>query len=249
MSDHHLPNDSLSVWILEHPEVWGLATETPATAARDEAVRRITSGQHVTERANEFARRRRRFIAGGALAVAVLAGGTAAVAAVIRSAQPTRPNEGITCRASADVRADAIVIDIQADPVAGCATLWSEGKFASPGSEPAIPQLAECIAAAGNIEVFPGDESVCARLGLIASDSTLSSESNVVVALTDRLTSEINLADCASAAAVTGAAQVIVDESGLEGWTVVVRPDSAGAACAKVAVDAPTRTVTVVKFP
>ncbi|MBI4933831.1 MAG: hypothetical protein HY828_08135 [Actinobacteria bacterium] len=251
MSDHRLPTDdgNLSAWILEHPEVWGLAVEAPTTTVQDDAVRRITSGRHAAERAYEFTRRRRRAIAGGALAIAVLAGGSVGVAALIRSGQPDRPNEGITCRAAADLRADAIVIDIKADPVAECATVWSEGKFAAPGSEPAIPELAVCIADAGNIEVFPGDQSVCARLGLTASDSTLSPENDAVVALSDRVTNEINLADCASAAAATDAAQLIVNESGLKGWTVVVRPDSAGAACAKAAVDAPTRTVTIVKFP
>ena len=137
MSERRLPPDGgdLSAWILEHPEVWGFAVQAPTTAVEDDAVRRITSGRHAAERANEFSRRRRRAIAGGALAVAVLAGGSVGVAALIRSGQPARPNEGIACRAAADVRADAIVIDIQADPVAECARLWSEGKFAAPGSE------------------------------------------------------------------------------------------------------------------
>lgn len=251
MSQHQLlpDDDGLFTWISQHPEVWGSAVEASTSAAQDGAVRRITSGQHAAERANEFTRRRRRAIAGGALAVAVLAGGSVGVAALIRSGQPARPNEGITCRAAADVRADAIVIDVQADPVAGCAALWSEGKFSVPGSEPSIPELAACIATTGNIEVFPGDQPVCARLGLTPSDSTLSPESDAVVALGDRLSNEVNLAACAPAALVTAAAQRIVDESGLKGWAVVVRPDAVGAACAKTAVDAPTRTVTIVKFP
>jgi hypothetical protein len=252
MSDHRLlpiDDDGLSAWISQHPEVWGAAVEAPTASARDDAVRRITSGRRITERASELSSRRRRNIAGGALAVVVLAGGAVGVAALIRSGQPARPNEGIACRAAADVRADAIIIDAQADPVAGCAALWSEGKFAAPGSEPTIPQLAACVAAAGNIEVFPGDQTVCSRLGLTSSDSTLSPGNDAVVALSDRLTNEVNLAECAPSAAVTEAAQRIVNESGLKGWSVVVRPDSAGAACAKTAVDAPTRTVTIIKFP
>jgi hypothetical protein len=251
MSDHRVPPDdgNLSAWILEHPEVWGSAVEAPTPDAQEDALRRITSGQHATERANEFTRRRRRAIAGGALAVAVLAGGTAGVAALIRSSQPTRPNEGISCRSAADLRADAIVIDAQADPVAGCAVLWSEGKFSTPGSEPAIPGLTACVAIAGVVEVFPGDQTVCGRLGLSVSESTLNTESAAVLALNDRLTNEINLAECAPAVEVADAAQRIVDESGLEGWTVAIRADSVEAACAKTVVDAPTRTVAIVKFP
>lgn len=251
MSDNRLPADdgNLSAWILEHPEVWGYAVEAPTSTVQDDAVRRITSGEHAAERSSEFTRRRRRAIVGAALAVAVLAGGTAGVAAVIRSSQPTRPNEGISCRSAADLRADAILIDAQPDPVAGCAVLWSEGKFSTPGSEPAIPELTACVATAGVVEVLPGDQTVCGRLGLSVSEPTLNTEGAAVVALTDRLTNDINLAECAPTDEVADAAERIVDESGLQGWTVAIRADSVQATCAKTAVDAPTRTVTIIKFP
>lgn len=251
MSSDRLPADDgdLATWILQHPDVWGLAVEAPTSTVQDDAVRRITSGEHAAERSSEFTRRRRRAIAGAALAVAVLAGGTAGVAAVIRSTQPTRPNEGISCRAAADLQADAILIDAQADPVAGCARLWSDGKFSTPGSEPTIPDLTACVATAGIIEVFPSDETVCGHLGLAASEPTLDNESAAVLALSDRLTNEINLATCAQAVAVADAAQRFVDESGLQGWTVAVRADSIQATCAKTIVDAPTRTVMIIKFP
>jgi hypothetical protein len=250
MSDDRLPtNDDLSTWIVQHPEVWSSAVEEPSATDLDEAVRRITSGEHAASRANDFARRRRRAIAGGALTIAVLAGGTAGVAAVIRAAQPTRPNEGISCRAAADLQADAILIDAQADPVAACARLWSDGEFSTPGTEPTIPELTACITTTGVVEVVPGDDSVCGRLGLTASESTLDTESAAVLALSDRLTNDINLAECAPAVEVADAAQQIVDESGLQGWTVTMRADSTQAACAKTTLDAPTRTITVIKFP
>ena len=60
---------------------------------------------------------------------------------------------------------------------------------------------------------------------------------------------DINLAECAPTGEVADAAQRIVDESGLQGWTVAIRADSVQAICAKTAVDAPTRTVTIIKFP
>ena len=251
MSEHRLlhDDDGLSAWIAQHPEVWGAAVEQPTSDLQDDALRRITSGQHATERANELSRRRRRSISGGALAVVVLAGGAVGVAAWVRSGQPSRANEGIACRASADVRADAIVIDFQQDAVAGCAALWSQGRFAAPGTQPEIPELTACIAAPGDIEVFPGDQSVCERLGLTAADSTLDPENAAVVSLNDRLVSEVNLADCAPTSRVEDAVKRIVGESGLKGWTVTVRPDSTEASCAKAAVDAPSHTVTIVKFP
>jgi hypothetical protein len=179
----------------------------------------------------------------------LVTGGAVGVAALLRSGQPSRANEGIACRASADVRADAIVIDFQQDAVAGCAALWSQGRFAAPGAQPEIPELTACIAAPGDIEVFPGDQSVCERLGLTAADSTLDPENAAIVALNDRLVSEVNLADCAPTSHVQDAVTRIVAESGLKGWTVTIRPDSNTASCAKVAIDAPSRTITIVKFP
>jgi hypothetical protein len=40
-----------------------------------------------------------------------------------------------------------------------------------------------------------------------------------------------------------------VDESGLVGWTVEISGDSRDADCTKVALDQPTKTITVIKFP
>ena len=242
-------DDLLSAWILQHPEVWDSGIEPSDPAVVEESVRRIVSGEHSARRAVEQSRRRRRAAAGGAMAVLLVAGGTVGVAALVRSTQTTRPNEGIVCRAAADLKADAVVIGFDPDPVAACAELWSAGEFAEAGAAPSIPELVSCIGQTGNIEVFPGGESLCGQLGLTVSDTTLTPDNDAIVRLADRLTNEINLAECSPQAAVTTVAQRILDESGVKGWTVVVRADSVGAACAKAAVDAPSRTVTIVKFP
>jgi len=84
-------------------------------------------------------------------------------------------------------------------------------------------------------------------LGLEPADPTLDAESQSVVALQQRLVDEINLADCQPASTVQRQAQAILDESGLNDWSVVVVGDAGSSACAKTGVDTATKTVNVIE--
>lgn len=249
MSDDRTPNelaDLVDVWIRDHPEIWEAAYPEPTEVELDADVDRVVV------RARSFAdaptaRRRRRLsigaVVGGAI---VIVGGSVGVAALLRSGQPTQSAQGIACRAAEDPRADAIVIPPSVDPIAACAEQWAAGTV---GPTEDVPPLTVCIAVTGVVEVYPGDSEVCGRIGLVNADAELTPDNLAVLALNDRLVEEINLADCAPAVDVGASAQRIVDESGLGGWAVETRDDSRDADCAKVALDQPTRTITVIKFP
>ncbi len=244
------PDDEVSSWICEHPEVWADALEAPSAAEIDELVGQVVSGARDRRRADETGRRRRRLVATGALTIIVVTGGAVGVASLIRSGQPSRPSDGIACRSAADPRADAIVVEAGSDPVGRCRALWAGGEPAQPG--PAVgevPPLVACVGASGVIEVYPGDSSTCGQLGLVVADPSLTPENQAVVALQDRIVELINDQPCVAATKAAAIAQEIVADSELDGWTVSVRPDSENASCAKAALDVPNQTISVVKFP
>ena len=245
------PDDEVSLWIRQHPEVWADAVDAPSSSEIDDLVGQVVSGARDRRRAEESRRRRRRFVATGALTIIVVTGGAVGVAALIlRSGQPSRPAEGIACRSAADTRADAIVVEAGSDPVGRCRTLWTDGELTEPGQALGeVPPLVACVGASGVIEVYPGDSSVCGQLGLVVADPSLTPENQAMVNLQGRIVDEINDQPCVTAIDVEAVAQQIVDESELEGWTVSVRSDSEDASCAKAAVDVPTRTISIVKFP
>ena len=127
------PDDEVSLWIRQHPEVWADAVDAPSSSEIDDLVGQVISGARDRRRAEESGRRRRRFVATGALTIVVVTGGAVGVAALIRSGQPSRPSEGIACRSAADTRADAIVVEAGSDPVGRCRTLWTDGELTEPG--------------------------------------------------------------------------------------------------------------------
>ena len=150
----------------------------------------------------------------------------------------------------ADPSADAIVVEAGPDPVGRCRTLWSGGELSEPGQALGeVPPLVACVSTSGVIEVYPGNSSTCGELGLVVADPSLSPESQAMIALEGRIVEEINDLPCVAAIEAAGIAQRIVDTSELDRWTVSVRPDSENAPCAKAAVDVPSRTISIVKFP
>ncbi len=248
MSDDHAPsedNDLVAEWIRNHPEVWDDAFPEPSEDDLDADARRVLLRS--AEVAALPARRRRRTATAIVVGAVVLASGSAGVAALIRSGQPTQPALGIACRAAEGIQADAIVIPPDADPIAACTDRWADGDL---GPVSVVPSLTMCIAATGVVEVYPGDAAVCERLGLASADNELSAENQAVLALNDRLVEEINLAVCRPTAEVLLAVQDIVDDAELAGWIVRIRDDAArDAECAKAALDQPAKTVFITKFP
>lgn len=188
-------------------------------------------------------RRRRRLGAAGGLAM-VAVGGTAA--AVLFRDQPSRPEAGAVCRATADLYGDAIALAAGADPIDGCRQLWVDGNFGA--SDGSVPPLVACVGPHGAVEIFPGEASVCERLGLDHAEPELSAQNRAVVALQDRLVEEINAAECRSVQDVAVLAERILSESGLGGWQVVVEPGTEAGVCGKASINTPMKTVSVVEF-
>lgn len=257
MSDHDMspgteftPGDpgvpDVVAWLQAHPSEWEYATVDDALDA-DPAARRALNEiyrHHDTHRARALSRRRRlRWgVALGGVAVAL---GGVAVAAVFSFGQPTRPESGTLCRARAELDGDAAALAAGEDPIAGCTQVWESGQF---GPVDAVPPLTACIGPHGVIEVFPDEPGVCERLDLAPADPALSDENELIVQMQDRLTAEINLAECQAVSEAAEQARRIITETGISGWHVVIEPGSETGVCGKTAVDTPTRTVTIHEF-
>ena len=236
--------EELRSWIRRHPETWG--TAGVGEAISDEQIDRIT--RRALAKASDDAprhRRRRRWIVGTGVGAAAVVAGTISAAAWLRTAPPTQPQAGIVCRAEAQVDADAIVIGADVDPVEGCRAAWDSYDVGGPGDR---SELMACIGAAGAVEVFPGGASTCSELGLVLADPEITPLTAAIIALQDRLAEEINLQPCETVTAVASRAQTMLDESDLEGWTVVVDPGSQAGVCGKADVDPAAQAVVVVEF-
>ncbi len=242
--------DVVAQWIRAHPEVWVDASSPLTTDFVDAVVADIVSGSRAARLRASIELRRRKLAAGGALSVLLVAGGAVGVAAIVRSGQPTQPSAGIACRDGVGVDADVIVIEPTKDPIGQCGELWATGRFAQPGgAKPVVPALIACVSESGVISVFPGVDTTCALLGLVDAEAGLDTQNRAIVELQERIAETINLKACGTAENVAAIAQRLVDESGLAGWIVEIRPDSVSAPCAKAAVDATARAVQIVKFP
>lgn len=150
------------------------------------------------------------------LGVAVLA--TAAFA-VTRREQASDPT-GTGCYASAALDGDIVVLGVVDDPVAACSTLWSDGTLGTGG----VGALTACVNEAGVAVVFPDTAAVCSRLGLGEYVAGRSDEQQALADLHERM-AEFYSADCYRQADAITTAQQLLDESGLEGWTVELAED------------------------
>jgi hypothetical protein len=178
----------------------------------------------------------------------VLTGGVAGVTAVLRLAQPSRPDQAAGCYQSVDPSADIAQLPFGEDPIVACRQIWASGLFAD--SEPSdIPELVACITSTGGVAVFPGDESTCGSLGLLAADPVPDEYTAAVSRLQRRVVDEINLPPCTTAAATAERARNILAESDLSGWTVEIRSDSLDASCAKGVVIGEQRVLRILRFP
>lgn len=240
-NQRRLPNDDLSRWIRAHPDLWHVAEDeqTPADVAH--LVERIV-GASRQRHAQSKVRRRRIVLA--CLAGTGSLGAAAGVAAWMRAAQPTQPNL-IMCRAEPARQASGVVIDATTDPVAGCRAMWSSGEVQEPTLVGDVANLTACVADSGAVDVFPGPPTVCDDLGVELLEEPLTVDNQAILSLNQRIIDEINARPCAAADAVKTAAEQILIETGLDEWTVVIGTGWDDAQCAKVAVDAPTRTLTI----
>lgn len=162
------------------------------------------------------AARRRPWLIGGVVALAVL---SSAAFAVLRRESASDPT-GVLCHATADLNGDRAVVAAAVDPVVACEVPWSDGTFSRSGA----PSLAGCVNDSGVATVFPGDPSVCSRLGLSQLVAGRSEEQQAIVDLGDRLL-EVFTSECVRQDDAVARAQVLLDASGLQGWVVQFAED------------------------
>ncbi|MGB3410871.1 MAG: hypothetical protein WBA45_06695 [Microthrixaceae bacterium] len=248
--------EELSAWILA--ESAGTPALDPTSGDLDKSERMsdermaeltelvISRGRRLQSRTPRR-RRKRRIAVGTAIAVALTA--TTAVGALVLSReQPTNPAAGSACRAEAKKDASALVIPLTDDPVAYCRSAWDSGSLKKFGIDSPPKSLTACINGQGVIEVFPGTESVCAQLGLSLADTNLNPENRRIVELNDRIISEINETDCLSAEEAESTARRILNDIGLDDWTVRINADAVGADCAWAGIGDDNHHVFIMKL-
>jgi hypothetical protein len=208
---------------------------TPATPASDP---RAGGGEGGGRRPSK------RLVVGIAVATVGLVAAAAAWVVTRPADNPTR----VACYAAADLEADTAPLAAGlGDPIAACEEVWRTGPFQAWG---AVPPLAACVLASGGVGVFPGEPSVCDRLGL-ARLATESGDWNArVTQLVDGLTAELAAPSCVDVAVAADLVRQRLDQLDLDGWTLIapatVVPERP---CASVAFDPPARTVTLVPVP
>ena len=186
----------------------------------------------------------KRLVVGVAVATVGLLAAAAAWVVTRPADDPTR----VACFAAADLEANTAPLAAGlGDPVAACEEVWRTGPFQAWG---AVPPLAACVLTSGVIGVFPGEPSVCDRLGL-ARLATESGDWNArVTQLVDGLTAELAYPSCVDVGVAADLVRQRLDQLALDGWTLIAPATAVPERpCASVAFDPPARTVTLVPVP
>jgi hypothetical protein len=234
------------------------ATFEPGTSV-DELIAHITIEHHRGSRAASagagagagglLGRKRRRFsstVVGITLFVGIAAGAVV-TATVIDQKKVETPERGVVCHTSVDDVISASVVGATSDPIGACAALWNAGELPVIGeiSPPSDPPLVACTGPRGVVDVFPTDDpELCTRLGMSVADLD-AMVSDPRIELSERI-SDINLL-CPSPADAAQQARELLDELGLDGWTVV---PAEGEGCSALAISIEADlTIDVVMIP
>ena len=241
--------DPISSWISQHPEVWDDAV-TPLDDDRIDALVDQVIGRAQARQRRYGAHRRRKVIAAGAVSGMLVVGGAVGAAALLRG-QPSQPIAGVACQDGIGDDAVVVAIDPTDDPIGGCEVAWRAGQFNEDRDQPLEPPpLVACIGSGGPVQVHPLEFGTCEELGLAAADAALDDGNRSVVGLNDRIVAEVNSPmPCLSATDAAAIAVKVLGDSGLSGWRVEIRTDSAAASCAKASVVADRKVIEIIKFP
>ena len=204
----------------------------------------VAAGSPRRQAEQRHRRRRRVALATGAAVVALVAAAAAWV--VTRSASDT---SRVACYAAAARDADVVLVQARAGvgPLAQCSGVWASGEFQAYGP---VPPLAACVLSRGDVGVFPGDPSVCDRLGLprVATDS--GNDASVSVQLVDNLVAALAAPNCVDVTAAVDLVHQELDRLGLVGWTLITPATAVpGRPCTSIAFDPPAKTITLVPIP
>jgi hypothetical protein len=184
--------------------------------------------------------RRRNRVAAGVAAAAIGAVGATAAFGALRPEQATAPTT-VVCYAAADLSSTRAVLPASTDPITSCARAWIDGTLSSAGAA----ELTGCRLDTGAAAVFPGDRNVCAALGLAPLAVGSSVETQAIADLQSRISAEFSRR-CYGQAEALRTAQQMLDESGLQGWSVELAEDfPPDLECAGGGPDMATRTVLI----
>ena len=177
---------------------------------------------------------------GAALAI----GGVGLGVAAIVSRQPDRPDQAPACRDAPIRDSNIVALAPGDDALSRCGELWADGTITSPMHAPnSVPPLVACIGQGGIVEVFPGPPTLCGELGLDPASPTPDPGTNAVSDLTNRITDELNLADCVDVAGAIDTVDAILRDVDLAHWTIDNSSVPADSICVKAEVDAATTSV------
>ncbi len=241
--------DPISSWIARHPETWDDAV-MPLDAARVDALVDRVVGRSRAQQRRYRSQRRRKVMTVGAVTGLLVVGGAVGAAALLRG-QPSQPIAGVACQDAIGDDAVVVVIDPTDDPIGGCKAAWRSGRFNEDTEHPPEPPpLVACIGSGGAVQVHPLKFGTCEALGLGVADVALDDATLAVVELSSRIVTDVNSsAPCPNATNAAAIAQRVLDESGLSGWRVEIRADSAAASCVRAAVVADQQIIEIIKFP
>lgn len=194
------------------------------------------------------ARTRTRTLVAAAAAATLIVGSGVGIAALLLR-QPERPEHGPACRGGPSLESPLYALGPGADPITDCAELWRTGFYPVGGEgNGSVPPLVACVGPNGAVEVFPGPLDFCDALGLETAAINLDPEAAAVSEFAERITEEINLADCASTDEVKSKIERLMEDLDLEGWAVAPNEDATHASCAKAQVDSSLKVVHIFRY-
>lgn len=188
-------------------------------------------------------RGRRRIV--GAIAATALVGGGTAAAFFLRSDTPTDP-VAVVCYEAADLEARALDVaapnGLRADL---CGPLWQDGSLGDGGL---VPPLTPCVLDGGGLGIFPGDATVCEKLGLALAVDLPSLDT--VASLAQQLQAFTLSRPCPNVDATRDRALRVLEDLELSDWTVTASSArSPDRPCGTTSVVADERRVVVIAVP
>jgi hypothetical protein len=168
--------------------------------------------------------------------------------------RPVTDPLGVACYAAVDLDGDraARAGGSTLDPDDACGDYWRDRVLVNPDLVPpgSVPPLLGCVTDQGGLAVFPTDDpETCARLGLATVDPGSIDEGDTIRAVTDQLVDHFLAAGCLPLDQAERDVRQILDDNGFTDWTIIAGPPTEERPCASLAIDAPTRTITLVPMP
>lgn len=227
---------------LSPPPGWSERTDLDADPVAAQILDQVFAGDRNVISLDD-ARRRRRGIGGAIVVAALVAGG--AVAAIWNRT----PSETARVSCWSEAVADPPEVlglpwDGQSDPATMCADEWSSGVFR--GSPPP-DELEMCVTENNIVAVIPGAPGACGELGLDEFSPSPDDSDPSVIELQRRLDRAFNNETCQPPDRVMEETRTVLDEVGLNGWSIIAGAESADEPCATVLL-VPEKAEVIVLF-